>query len=894
MKSFFRIASLAIIVWALAGGFSWVHAQCPEDTVDRGTCDTLTMACLDCEQTPGTGPWQVRFPLLVTHDQTVPDDSIAGFVIPLGWTRTNPAAYCSLDAYWNATSTLWVFPDFSRSVFRHILNESDPTDTLMRNRMAQIGGDFSNRDWDTRVVEVSTDEAYARMSIVATGTQDQGWWEGDRILLATLTFVIEDTMTICIDSAFWPPTGRLLWSRADSKTYIPRSNLPHCFTVGPPPAPDFTIEASPDTQTVEPGQSTDYTVTLTSVAGFNSPCTLTVTGLPAGASESFAPNPVIPTNTSTMSVSTTGATPEGFHTLTVTASELPRGQVEHSTQVVLEVLPSQSITVTAPDGGEEWCASSSQSIAWAHSSIDMVKIEYSTNTGSNWVTEVASTPAAPGTYSWIVPNAPSQQCLVRICDAQDGTPCDQSNGLFTIKGAPATPSGCAASEDVCDTVRFCWSDNSGDETGFYIYREGTKLDSVGAGVTCYDDLSASPAVSYQYCVSAYNECGESGQCCDNGSVAQEAILVTAPNGGEDWSTGTSQDITWNSDCLDTVRIEYSTNTGSNWITEVEKTAAAPGTYSWSVPYTPSQNCLVRICDAEDGTPCDQSDDVFTISCLGDFTIEAVQPRRKLLAGNSIDYQVALTSLDGFASPCTLTATGLPADAGADFDPNPIAPTDTAVMTISTLVTTPLGLHEFTITGSEIGGCEIEHSTQASLLVSVAEPLVVTALHSGVDLTVTDPAGSFIGPENSTIPEGTYESAVDEDGDIYDQVTIPSPLRGEYLIEVVREPDATDADVFTLFAEASGREEVVLAANLPVPPAGQPIGFVFLNYMSGDANGDYEVDLGDVVFLVTHLYKKGPSPEPISAGDANGDGTVDVGDIVYLLTYILRNGPPPQP
>ena len=411
-------------------------------------------------------------------------------------------------------------------------------------------------------------------------------------------------------------------------------------------------------------------------------------------------------------------------------------------------------------------------------------------------------------------------------------------------------------------------------------------------MTCWDDVSASPGVSYQYCVSAYNECGESGQCCDDGSVAQEAVLVVAPDGGEDWPAGTSQDITWDSDCLDTVRIEYSTNTGSNWITQVEKTPAAPGTYSWSVPYTPSQNCLVRICDAEDGTPCDQSDGVFTISCLGDFTIEAVQPRRKLLAGNSIDYQVALTSLDGFASPCTLTASGLPADATADFDPNPVTPTDTAVMTVSTLVSTPPGLHAFTITGSEVGGCEIEHSTQAVLLVSVAEAVVITALHSAINLTVTDPAGNFISPDNSTIPDGTYENAVDQSGDIYDRVTIPSPLRGEYLIEIVREPDASDADIFTLLAEVSGREEVVLAADLPVPSAGQTIGFVFINYVSGDANGDYEVALGDVVYLVTHLYKKGASPEPVCAGDANGDGTVDVGDIVYLLTYILRNGPLP--
>ncbi|MGB2979840.1 MAG: hypothetical protein WBC77_01155, partial [Candidatus Zixiibacteriota bacterium] len=104
------VCALSILAFS---AFSW--AQCPEDTVDRGDCDTLIVTCLDCEQTPGTGPWQVRFPLLVTHDQTDPDDSIAGFVIPIGWTRTNPTKYCSLSLYWNANSTLYVFPDFSRS-----------------------------------------------------------------------------------------------------------------------------------------------------------------------------------------------------------------------------------------------------------------------------------------------------------------------------------------------------------------------------------------------------------------------------------------------------------------------------------------------------------------------------------------------------------------------------------------------------------------------------------------------------------------------------------------------------------------------------------------------------------------------------------------------------------
>ena len=517
MKKYFFASLVLAFSTLILGQFSW--AQCPEDTVDHGNCDTLTVTCLDCEQTPGTGPWHVRFPLLVTHDQTETIDSIAGFVIPLGWTRTNPAAYCSLDAYWNTSDALWVFPGFPRSIFRHMLNDADPTDTLMHNRMAQMAADFSNREWDTRIVDVKSDYAndsvWARMSLVATGTQDQRWWEGDRVLLATLTYVIEDTMTICMDSAFWPPTNRLLWSRADGVTYVPRDNLPHCFTVGVQPAPDFTIDADPDADTVLSGGSANYTVTLTSLGGFNSPCTLTVTGLPTGAAADFVPNPVTPTNTSVMTVTTTGATPDGTYDLTITAAE--QTKIEHSTQVALTVMAAEDVVVTAPDGGEEWCGGDSEDITWTSSSIDTVKIEYSTNGGGNWTTEVEKFPAAGGSYSWTIPDAPSANCLVRICDAKDSTPCDQSDAAFTIRTLPSAPSECVASEDSCDKVRLTWIDNSDNEIRFYVYRNGAIFDSVGADVESYDDLTASPGTTYRYCVTAFNQCGQSDSCCDDGT-----------------------------------------------------------------------------------------------------------------------------------------------------------------------------------------------------------------------------------------------------------------------------------------------------------------------------------------------------------------------------------------
>jgi trimeric autotransporter adhesin len=77
--------------------------------------------------------------------------------------------------------------------------------------------------------------------------------------------------------------------------------------VAPPPA-DFTIAATPASQTVIFGGSGSYTVTLKSTGGaFTSAIALSASGLPAGATASFSPTTVTPgssSGTSTLTVQT--------------------------------------------------------------------------------------------------------------------------------------------------------------------------------------------------------------------------------------------------------------------------------------------------------------------------------------------------------------------------------------------------------------------------------------------------------------------------------------------------------------------------------------------------------------------------------------------------------------
>src|SRR5439155_1017241 len=80
--------------------------------------------------------------------------------------------------------------------------------------------------------------------------------------------------------------------------------------------PGFTLSASPSSQTVAPGRSTNYSVTISPTGGFSGKVTLSVSGLPGGASGSFTPHPA--TASSTLSVTTSKSTPPGTYTLTVT------------------------------------------------------------------------------------------------------------------------------------------------------------------------------------------------------------------------------------------------------------------------------------------------------------------------------------------------------------------------------------------------------------------------------------------------------------------------------------------------------------------------------------------------------------------------------------------------
>jgi hypothetical protein len=97
--------------------------------------------------------------------------------------------------------------------------------------------------------------------------------------------------------------------------------------------------------------------------------------------------------------------------------------------------------------------------------------------------------------------------------------------------------------------------------------------------------------------------------------SQASIEVFTPNGGESLAVGEEYYITWVSTGINTVKIDYSTNNGEQWI-PIDTVPALGGRFTWTVPDVPSDACLIRIIGNDSpGDPSDVSDSVFTITSI---------------------------------------------------------------------------------------------------------------------------------------------------------------------------------------------------------------------------------------------------------------------------------------
>lgn len=146
--------------------------------------------------------------------------------------------------------------------------------------------------------------------------------------------------------------GNVIYNSAGSftatLTVTDNANLtdphPPTRTITVNPAPDFSISASPSSQSPTQGGSAGYMVSVNALNGFADTVNFSASGLPSGATASFSPASIAGSGSSTLTVTTSPSTPVGSYTLTITGAT---ATLSHSANVTLSVSSGGDFSLSA-------------------------------------------------------------------------------------------------------------------------------------------------------------------------------------------------------------------------------------------------------------------------------------------------------------------------------------------------------------------------------------------------------------------------------------------------------------------------------------------------------------------------------------------------------------------
>ena len=247
-----------------------------------------------------------------------------------------------------------------------------------------------------------------------------------------------------------------------------------------------------------------------------------------------------------------------------------------------------SITVTSPNGGEQWQKGISRTITWQDNRQTLLPVHYDIKLITAVMPRTIATQVSGSSYSWVVGNindlqdtsgsVNNGQYSIQVCESGTSI-CDSSNNYFTITASGNFPQGCTSTSGYSSTT---------------------------------------------------------GQPCS--ATAQPSITVTSPTAGTTYSTGTTMNINWTAPAGTqsnaSVSLFFFQNKMVNGsqinLTVTPAVAMSLGTYSWTIPTTvaPGDQFYVRArCDSGCANPSYTTYDSgpFTITASGTPSITVTSP-----------------------------------------------------------------------------------------------------------------------------------------------------------------------------------------------------------------------------------------------------------------------------
>jgi hypothetical protein len=210
------------------------------------------------------------------------------------------------------------------------------------------------------------------------------------------------------------------------------------------------------------------------------------------------------------------------------------------------------------------------------------------------------------------------------------------------------------------------------------------------------------------------------------------FVVTVPNGGESYSGGSSQTITWNTVGTENapigvanVRITLSTDGGLTYPTELLASTPNDGSEVVTIPNTPSTTARVRV-EALGNIFFDISNANFNITpATNGFNLGTPAPvSANCPAPNTMVISLSTSQVGTFTNPITFTSTGAPSGTTVTFSPASVTAGNPVNVTLNNANTLAPGSYPIQVTGSASGAPNVVR-TLTYTIIPTAGPSITT-------------------------------------------------------------------------------------------------------------------------------------------------------------------------
>jgi hypothetical protein len=359
-----------------------------------------------------------------------------------------------------------------------------------------------------------------------------------------------------------------------------------------------------------------------------------------------------------------GTANDGSEPWTVAGPVTAQARVRVSSVVLPTVLDASnanlsivqpSITLTSPNGGENWVIGSTQSMTWTSANLTgNVKLELSTDGGATYPTVIASSTANDGIESWVVSGQAGSTARTRVTSVSLPSVQDASDANFTLLQPTVTVTSPNGGESwiagSAQTVQWSSSNLSGNVNIDLSTDGGTSFPIVVASNTPNDGseawtVSAVGTTTARVRVSSVSTGSVSDASNTNFTIIQPSITVTAPNGGESWGVGGTHMISWVSTAVTgTVTVQLSRDGGTTFET-IAAGIANSGTLPWVVTGPATANANIRITSVDNPAIYDLSNSTFEVTVGFDF-LTRLYLHDTGTDLDSLDYGSAIGATDG--------------------------------------------------------------------------------------------------------------------------------------------------------------------------------------------------------------------------------------------------------